>query len=60
MSYPESKGDPSSGSAKELRLGVEEKSIKSWIIKVKQAKIYSKRAQMVLDTVKVGNTMLPT
>ena len=55
----ESKGDPSPGhdSAKELRLGVEEKS---WIAKVEQAKLYSKRAGMVLDTVKVGNTVSPT
>jgi len=43
--------------AKELRLGVEEKS---WIAKVEQAKLYSKRAQMVLDTVEVGNTISPT
>jgi hypothetical protein len=54
---PESKGDPSPGSAKETRLGVEEKS---WIDKVEQAKRYSERAQMVLDTVKVGDTISPT
>lgn len=53
----ESRGTPSPGSAKELRLGVEEKS---WIAKVEQAKLYSKRAQMVLDTVEVGNTISPT
>jgi hypothetical protein len=53
----ESKGDPSSGSAKELRLGVEKKS---WIAKIEQSKLYSKRAQLVLDTVKVGNTISPT
>ena len=53
----ESKGDPSPGSAKEFRLGVEEKS---WIAKAEQAKLYSERAQMVLDTVKVGNTISPT
>jgi hypothetical protein len=45
------------GSAKEVRLGVEKKS---WIAKVEQAKRYSERAQMVLDTVKVGNTISPT
>jgi hypothetical protein len=52
----ESEGDPSPGSAKDFRLGVEEKS---WIAKVEQAKLYSRRAQMVLDTVKVGNTISP-
>lgn len=53
----ESKGDPSAGSAKELRLGVE---TKSWIAKVKQARMYSKRAQIVLNTVKVSNTISQT
>jgi hypothetical protein len=42
------------GSAKEIRLGVEEKS---WIAKVEQAKLYSKRVQMALDAVKVGSTI---
>jgi hypothetical protein len=53
----ESKGDPSPGSAKESKLGVEQKS---WIAKFEQAKLYSKRAQVVLDTVKVSNTISPT
>jgi len=56
----ESKGDPSPCSANELRLGVEEKSWMGWIAKVEQAKLYSERAQMVLDTVKVGNMISPT
>jgi hypothetical protein len=50
----ESKGDPSPGSAKEITFGVEKKL---WIAKDEQPKLYSKRAQMVLDTVKVGNTI---
>jgi hypothetical protein len=53
----ESKGDPSAGSAKEFRFGVEKKS---WRAKVEQAKQYSKRAQMVLDMIKVGNTISST
>jgi hypothetical protein len=58
----ESKGDPfpGHGSAEELRLGVEEKSWIAWIAKVEQARLYSKRAGIVLDTVKVGNTISPT
>ena len=55
----ESKGDPppGHGSAKDFRLGIEEKS---WIARVRRAKLYSKRAQVALDTVKVGNTISPT
>lgn len=53
----ESKGDPCPDSAKELRLGVEKKS---WLAKVEQARLYSKRARMVLDTVNVSNTISPT
>ena len=33
---------------------------KSWIAKVEQAKLYSERAQVALDTVKVSNTISPT
>jgi hypothetical protein len=53
----ESKGDDS---AKELRFGVEKKSWKHWKAKVEQARLYSKGAQLALDTVKVGNTISPT
>jgi hypothetical protein len=52
----ESKADPTPDRAMEIRLGVEEKS---WIARVKQAKQYSERAQMVLDTVQVGDTISP-
>ena len=51
----ESKRDPSAGRVKELKFGIEKKSWPSWKAKVEQAKLYSKRAQIVLDTVKVSN-----
>jgi hypothetical protein len=52
-----SNSSPSPGSAKELRLGVEKKS---WKAKLEQAKLYSKGAQLALDTVEVGNTIPST